>query len=675
MKGFRLPACFFVVLLLGLKGAFAQSPSPMPFTIENNSEFSDDELYVAIVGEDLSGPPGAYVWVDMKTGQQMPMDASYNTVQGPMYGGNKGPGQEGKYANCFTKLSEIPNKTVSLAGIQGCRMFISVKEPLYLYFFGSTGSVKGYSSPNHTDPTDPNTGILYELIELTYNNSGFWGNTSRVDSYHYPIALELFGENDFHQKTGELLSHEQIGDLYKASVPVEFQGCYDEESGKIVQPTKTEAFADGTIGTMPDVGPYVNYMKPYIDAVWEKYKNEDLIFYSGEAGVWKGRVINERLEMVCQTGGFTGRKGIVVRRPTTQEAFEGKGVLDNRVEDGTVDLVVQAQLCAALTRHMVDVTTPNPGEQDWSDESKYYQESPCNHYAKFWHQQGVRYDGKAYGFAYDDVFDQSSTTHTPNPTSVKVILGGYYKEEIVAVQEPFNGVRAMIPGIIEAENYDEGGEGLAFHETTLANEGGADYRDDAVDIEVNGAGYNLGYLSAGEWLDYSVIVEETADYTLAIEFAAADENGGGSFRILLDDQELVPETATGSTGGWTVWQELVLENIALTEGEHTLTFEVVKGDFNLDKMSFEKDIPVVLSIFSSENSGASIFPNPVSEQLFLSPSIVKKGSVSVLDGTGRLVLRKEVNDGALDVSSLRNGTYVLRVEADGELMVFPFVKQ
>ena len=402
-----------------------KAQQPMPFLIENNSEYNDDELYIAIVGQDLSNER-AHIWVDMKTGNQIPMNPSYNKIQGPEYGGNKGPGGAGMYADCFTKLSEIPNKTVSLAPIQGCRMFVGIKSQLYLYFFGSTGAQVGYASPSHTNPTDPNTGINYEIIELTYNQYGFWGNTSRVDSYNYPMGLELTGNDNFFKSTGELLSHETIQQQFLNSVPSEFINCLDTETGQIFQPTKTADFADGTVGTMPDPGPHKDYMKPYIDAIWAKYENEDLIFAAGDAGVWKGRVVNEQLVMTAISGGFTGRQGIITRRPTTQEAFEGKGVLDNRVNDGTVDLIIQAQVCAALTRHVIDVTTPNVGQQDWSDPSKYYLQSPCNHYAKFWHQQGIRVNQMAYGFAYDDVFDQSSTLHSPSPTQVKVIIGGYY---------------------------------------------------------------------------------------------------------------------------------------------------------------------------------------------------------------------------------------------------------
>ncbi|QDW22236.1 beta-1,3-glucanase family protein [Flavobacterium sp. KBS0721] len=421
MRNFKLQKRFFTALLLALLCNFMYGQGPIPFTISNTSTFNDNELYVAIVGIDYN--TGNHVWVNAKTSQVLPMSASYNTVTGPTIGGNTGPGQNSKYANCFTKLSEIPNKTFTLPQIAGCRVFIAKGQQLYFYFFGASGAPSGYTSPNPLNATDPNQGILYEIIELTNNQYGFFGNPSRVDSYKYPMGLELFGANGYQKRVGELKKHADIVAAFKANVPSEFQGCVNNTTGEITAPSKTPAFADGTGGT--SVGAQANYLKSYIDAIWNKYKNEDLIFYAGDAGVFKGRVIGEQLEVVGQSGGFVGRTGRVQNRPSTQEALEGKGVLDRRLVDGDLDLVVQAQLTAAINRHVVNVTTPNPGQQNWYDASKFYQVNPTNHYSKFWHLTGISVDNLAYGFAYDDVADQSPSLHSPQPTKVIATFGGY----------------------------------------------------------------------------------------------------------------------------------------------------------------------------------------------------------------------------------------------------------
>ena len=88
---------------------------------------------------------------------------------------------------------------------------------------------------------------------------------------------------------------------------------------------------------------------------------------------------------------------------------------------------------------------------------------------------------------------------------------------------PFNGTAAPIPGLIEAENFDNGGEGVAYHDLTAGNSGGA-YRQTDVDIASAsdaGGGYTLAYVSGGEWLKYSVSVTATANYTLDARVATS----------------------------------------------------------------------------------------------------------------------------------------------------------
>jgi hypothetical protein len=207
----KKPSLFalFGLLLLGLlrpQHSQAQGNGNLPFTINNNSTTADADLYVAIVGIDTNNN---HVWVNAANSQVLPMSASYNTVTGPTINGNTGPGANSKYAACFTKLSAIPNHTFNLPFIAGCRVYISRGQQLYFYFFGASGAPSGYTAPNPQSPTDPNTGIVYETIELTNNAGGFFGNTTRVDAFAYPMGLELTG-NGYYKKTGELKSAADI---------------------------------------------------------------------------------------------------------------------------------------------------------------------------------------------------------------------------------------------------------------------------------------------------------------------------------------------------------------------------------------------------------------------------------------------------------------------------------
>src|SRR5262249_6816430 len=66
----------------------------------------------------------------------------------------------------------------------------------------------------------------------------------------------------------------------------------------------------------------------------------------------------------------------------------------------------------------------------------------------------------------------------------------------------FTGVPQPVPGIIQAEDFDGGGEGVAYHDTDAVNNGGQ-YRNTSVDIENasdTGGGYDVGWTAGGEWL-------------------------------------------------------------------------------------------------------------------------------------------------------------------------------
>lgn len=646
-RSLRKGLLLVVLTIAAMSAAWAQTT--FPFTIQNTSPFPDRDLYVAVVGETLS--TGSGVWIDLKTSAVNAMSAANNTVKGPVIGGNMGPGGNALYANCFTRLTDIPNKTFNLPGIKGCRIFIAVGQQLYFYFH-PTG---GYSSPSHTNPTDPNTGIRYELIELTNDQYGFFGNTTRVDSYQYPMGLELYGGNGYAKKVGELKTHEQIVAMWSSNVPTEFQKCLDPATGIIMAPSKTKEFADGTIGTMPVPGPYVNYLKPYIDQVWAKYTNEDLIFNSGDAGVFRGRVSGERFTFNCISGGFVGRTGVISRKPTTQEALEGKGVLDQTVNDRTVDLAVQAQITAALNRHVINVTTPNVGQQDFSNAATYYNAAPCNYYSRFWHLPGIAIDQLTYGFAYDDVFDKSSSLHTPSPTRAVAVFGGYanassdntppttpsglvassktaasvtltwgasadnvgvtgYEVYVNAETSPrttVSGLSTTVSGLTAATSYsfrvrakDAAGNASAYSNTvTVTTDGTSGTPTIPGTIEAEnytamfgveketctdiGGGQNVGYIEPNDWMDYTVNV--TAAGTYAVEARVASEPGGGKFQIRNAAGTVLATVDVPLTGGWQNWIS-VQTTVALSAGVQTIRIYALAANWNINRLTFSGSV-------------------------------------------------------------------------------------
>jgi subtilisin family serine protease len=135
---------------------------------------------------------------------------------------------------------------------------------------------------------------------------------------------------------------------------------------------------------------------------------------------------------------------------------------------------------------------------------------------------------------------------------------------------PFGGVRAAVPGTIELENFDEGGEGVAYHDTSAGNAAGQ-YRQTGVDIEATGdtgGGYSVGYVAATEWLAYSINVNSAGTYT--VQTRVASPSAGGTFHIEIDGVNVTGPMTVPSTGGWQTWQTVVRAGIPLTAGPHVM---------------------------------------------------------------------------------------------------------
>jgi hypothetical protein len=121
----------------------------------------------------------------------------------------------------------------------------------------------------------------------------------------------------------------------------------------------------------------------------------------------------------------------------------------------------------------------------------------------------------------------------------------------VASSTPSAVGAGTLPGTIEAENFDNGGEGIAYHDVTAGNRGGA-YRQSDVDIEAaTEAGYDVGWIAVGEWLTYSVNVATTASYLL--EARVASSGPGGTFHVEFGGKDVTGAMTIPDTGGWQNW--------------------------------------------------------------------------------------------------------------------------
>jgi len=156
---------------------------------------------------------------------------------------------------------------------------------------------------------------------------------------------------------------------------------------------------------------------------------------------------------------------------------------------------------------------------------------------------------------------------------------------------PYGGTAWAIPGTIEAENYDDGGEGVGYHDIDAANQGGQQRTNQGVDIEAttDAAGaYNVGWTAAGEWLNYTVNVTSTAAYTL--QARVASPNGGKSFHVEIDGTN-VGTIAVPTTGAWQTFQTVTVTTPTISAGIHNMRIVMDTDGFNINYLTFASTTP------------------------------------------------------------------------------------
>lgn len=164
----------------------------------------------------------------------------------------------------------------------------------------------------------------------------------------------------------------------------------------------------------------------------------------------------------------------------------------------------------------------------------------------------------------------------------------------VIVYEPqgaYGGAPTAIPGRIEFENFDTGGQDTAYYDSSPGTSVPTppDFRpDEDVDIEtcsdIDG-GYNIGYATSGEWLEYTVDVAATGVYDLEIRVAC--DGDGRTISLESNGTAIASDVAIPNTGGWQDWETVTISDIELDAGIQIIRMTIGDVDYvNLNYMVF-----------------------------------------------------------------------------------------
>lgn len=169
-----------------------------------------------------------------------------------------------------------------------------------------------------------------------------------------------------------------------------------------------------------------------------------------------------------------------------------------------------------------------------------------------------------------------------------MILLTFCATPLLAQQTPFTSA-IPIPGTVQAENYDRGGNTVAWFDTSAGNAFGV-YRFDDMDVgAIPAGGHHIGALANGEWAEYTVNVATSGPYSMTVRYAS-DYAGPNTFRVLLDGGDLtgsqsIPKTSL-TAGDWFRFQTKSI-TVNLTAGSNRiLRVEFTQGAWNFDSLTF-----------------------------------------------------------------------------------------
>ena len=165
--------------------------------------------------------------------------------------------------------------------------------------------------------------------------------------------------------------------------------------------------------------------------------------------------------------------------------------------------------------------------------------------------------------------------------------GSAHSTAYAATEGPYGGTAAAVPGTVQAENYDTGGQGVAYNVTSV-NGSANGYRSDGVDLEATtdtGGGDDLGWTAAGQWFKYTVNVATAGTYTVGLRLAAPAAVTDALHIANSAGTNLSGNVNVPATGGYQDWATVVA-TVTLPAGVQTLTVDQDHGGWNINFLAF-----------------------------------------------------------------------------------------
>lgn len=151
---------------------------------------------------------------------------------------------------------------------------------------------------------------------------------------------------------------------------------------------------------------------------------------------------------------------------------------------------------------------------------------------------------------------------------------------------------------IQAENFDTGGQGVAYNDSDAANSGGQYRPTEGVDVEAAtdaSGGYDVGWVTAGEWLEYTVNVAAAGTYDLRLR-VARQPAGTSTVSVLFGGVDKTGALAVPSTGGWQTWTDVTRPGVTLSAGPQVLRIALTGASYNVNWIEITAAAPTTQTL-------------------------------------------------------------------------------
>ena len=141
----------------------------------------------------------------------------------------------------------------------------------------------------------------------------------------------------------------------------------------------------------------------------------------------------------------------------------------------------------------------------------------------------------------------------------------------------FGAGYSQVPGVIQAEDFDEGQ--YSFNNGSSGNF--KSYRSDqGVAISASNNVVHISNTTGGDWIQYTFNVQEKIS---SVKVRAAAENGG-KFALSFDGGTQLDAVST-TTGNWNTYNDFTVSNVQLSPGTHTMKIHILSA-LNIDWFEF-----------------------------------------------------------------------------------------